>query len=59
MFLVGWLGVFSLILLRRSVPESPRWLILKRRTTEAKQIIAAIEETVRRGESFMGEAGVE
>jgi len=43
MFLFGWVGIISLFLMRRSVPESPRWLILKNRVEEAGDIIRAIE----------------
>lgn len=46
MFLIGWVGIVSLLLMRRNVPESPRWLILKNRTVEATYIIDAIEEAV-------------
>jgi MFS family permease len=31
MFLFGLFGIISLLFMRRSVPESPRWLLLKNR----------------------------
>lgn len=36
MFLFGILGILSLFIMRRTVPESPRWLLLKNRTTESE-----------------------
>jgi putative MFS transporter len=47
MFLFGWIGIVSLVLMRRNVPESPRWLILKNRKREADSIISAIEEAIK------------
>lgn len=46
LFLVGLIGIVSLFLLRRNVPESPRWLISKQRHREAHKIIDDICETV-------------
>jgi MFS family permease len=40
------LGVF-ILLLRRFIPESPRWLMLHARLGEAEAVIAGIEEQVR------------
>lgn len=31
MFLIGLFGIFSLFLMRKNVPESPRWLLAKNR----------------------------
>lgn len=49
MFLFGWIGIFALIIMRRNMPESPRWLILKKRQEEAIKIIDNIESTVKKG----------
>jgi MFS family permease len=53
---VGWrlafgigavLGV-GILIVRRSVPESPRWLFIHNRDKEAEEIVGEIEERVRR-----------
>jgi MFS family permease len=52
---LGWRAVFGIgallgifiLLLRRFIPESPRWLILHARLGEAEAVIAGIEEQVR------------
>lgn len=46
MFLVGVLGVLSLLLMRRGVPESPRWLLTKQKHVQAEQVIEQIEFAV-------------
>jgi len=53
---VGWRIAFALgavlavviLLVRRSVPESPRWLVIHGRAPEADAIVQSIEDTVER-----------
>jgi hypothetical protein len=49
MFLLGWVGITSLFLMRQNVPESPRWLLLNQRPKTATAIILAIEDAVNKG----------
>ena len=44
---VGCLAVFVLIV-RRSLPESPRWLVARGRAAEAERAVASMEAEVRR-----------
>lgn len=44
----GALGAVIVWLLRRRLPESPRWLVTQDRVDEAEQVVAGIEDIVRR-----------
>ena len=45
-FLLGGLLGFAILLVRRHVPESPRWLVRHGRSPEAERVVADIERQV-------------
>jgi putative MFS transporter len=47
MFVIGALGAFVVFLLRRGLPESPRWLESVGRTAEADQVVTRLENEAR------------
>lgn len=53
MFSIGLFGVLSLLIMRRNIPESPRWLILNRKYAEADGVVRAIEGAVANNRAFL------
>lgn len=49
MFVIAGIGAIIVWYLRKSLPESPRWLEAQGRDAEAERIVAAIEQEVARG----------
>jgi MFS transporter, putative metabolite:H+ symporter len=47
LFAIGALGGVTILFMRRGLPPSPRWLVAKGRTEEAREVIEEAEQTAR------------
>jgi MFS family permease len=47
-FAFGAIAAVLIVWLRRAVPESPRWLVMRGRVDDAEQVVSGIEERVAR-----------
>jgi MFS transporter, putative metabolite:H+ symporter len=47
LFLIGAAGSVTILFMRRGLPASPRWLVTQDRVEEARELVAAAEETAR------------